>query len=432
MKGIILALILMVSLFSLPTVLASPSCNPSSCPSGYTDEGVDCDMQGTSYTCERECHRDAGCGDLGSTQTEMESYSIDMDSMDEWFYASISESTSKCYQYRSKTQVSITDFDPGWGYDTESYKLYTKSQWDESSVCKSQSSSSATVTSDWGNVNRGSYGPIYGARGKIIPYKSGSCGGGEAQGVEGTLKVILEYKTGNWNTADDTTKTCSGTVDCVHASDCGSDGYVGSEFCKSGDVYKKYRDYSCNSYECDYTETDKLVTDCTSGQVCQGGACVSSCTPKTCAQLGFNCGTQGDTCGDEIFCGSCQGGQNCVSGQCSSQPCDPSCYGKDCGPDGCGGSCGSCEGGETCSSAGRCEINPSCQGNEDCKSLAEVVCIDESTWYKSYSCNAGECVIGGEIPPTECFYKPVNWMLYLGIALVVLIIGFMFYTNRKK
>jgi hypothetical protein len=34
--------------------------------------------------------------------------------------------------------------------------------------------------------------------------------------------------------------------------------------------------------------------------------------------------------------------------------CTPSCTGKACGSDGCGGSCGTCAGGTTCSAAGQC------------------------------------------------------------------------------
>ncbi len=44
----------------------------------------------------------------------------------------------------------------------------------------------------------------------------------------------------------------------------------------------------------------------------------------------------------------------CVSGTCAY--CTPRCAGRECGPDGCGGSCGSCEQGETCSAAGRCVL----------------------------------------------------------------------------
>src|ERR1700722_6418274 len=35
------------------------------------------------------------------------------------------------------------------------------------------------------------------------------------------------------------------------------------------------------------------------------------CTPKTCAQLGYDCGTNADGCGGTIDCGSCMSPQFC-------------------------------------------------------------------------------------------------------------------------
>ena len=39
-------------------------------------------------------------------------------------------------------------------------------------------------------------------------------------------------------------------------------------------------------------------------------------------------------------------------------PCEGTCEGKDCGPDGCGATCGSCTGGDICSEAGTCDPDP--------------------------------------------------------------------------
>src|SRR5439155_35589 len=83
------------------------------------------------------------------------------------------------------------------------------------------------------------------------------------------------------------------------------------------------------------------------------------CVPKTCAELGFDCGPQGDGCGALIQCGSCPPAKFCGGGgpsKCGSggidgggHTCTPkSCQdlGATCGPqgDGCGAtlSCGSC------------------------------------------------------------------------------------------
>ena len=80
------------------------------------------------------------------------------------------------------------------------------------------------------------------------------------------------------------------------------------------------------------------------------------CTPS-CA--GKQCGADG--CGGS--CGSCSSNSSCnSSGQCVPN-CTPSCAGKQCGADGCGGSCGSCSSGYKCS-GGQCQLD--CGGLTDC------------------------------------------------------------------
>jgi hypothetical protein len=88
----------------------------------------------------------------------------------------------------------------------------------------------------------------------------------------------------------------------------------------------------------------------------------SICQPKTCEDLGYNCGNWSDGCNDTINCGTCSDDQNCNKGNCSSTPCQPnSCsdLGYNCGnwDDGCGGkvNCGSCSENYTCQS-GTCTI----------------------------------------------------------------------------
>jgi hypothetical protein len=101
----------------------------------------------------------------------------------------------------------------------------------------------------------------------------------------------------------------------------------------------------------------------------------SACVPKTCAQLGANCGSQGDGCGGTLTCGTCTAPSYCggagpnVCGQggsdggpvCISKTCAQ--LGVDCGPvgDGCGGliaSCGTCVAPQFCgaSTPSKCGI----------------------------------------------------------------------------
>ncbi|MCB9736878.1 MAG: hypothetical protein H6745_30220 [Deltaproteobacteria bacterium] len=78
---------------------------------------------------------------------------------------------------------------------------------------------------------------------------------------------------------------------------------------------------------------------CGTGTVLQNGVCVpedQACAP-TCS--GRECGPDGcggtcGTCGDDELCG--------LDGTCRPPTCDPDCSQKQCGSDGCGGRCGEC------------------------------------------------------------------------------------------
>jgi MYXO-CTERM domain-containing protein len=100
-----------------------------------------------------------------------------------------------------------------------------------------------------------------------------------------------------------------------------------------------------------------------------GGACASWDTTRPAAGAGCSCtpSCTGKTCGDNGCggsCGACPTGKACdATGACVTT-CTPACSGKTCGPDGCGGSCGSCTAPATCSAAGTCitPCVPSCSG----------------------------------------------------------------------
>jgi hypothetical protein len=85
------------------------------------------------------------------------------------------------------------------------------------------------------------------------------------------------------------------------------------------------------------------------------------CTPEC---VGKQCGPDG--CGGS--CGECPGGYVCDNfGTCL---CQPDCEGKSCGNDSCGGSCGTCPTGHACNWQGNCVCMPQCQnkecGNDGC------------------------------------------------------------------
>ncbi len=72
------------------------------------------------------------------------------------------------------------------------------------------------------------------------------------------------------------------TVACSQDSDCGTDGYVSSEFCSGLDVMMTYRTYTCNnpgvgSAYCSSSESDILQETCT--YICSSGACIENDDP---------------------------------------------------------------------------------------------------------------------------------------------------------
>jgi hypothetical protein len=90
------------------------------------------------------------------------------------------------------------------------------------------------------------------------------------------------------------------------------------------------------------------------------GTCTPSCTGKQCGP---------DGCGG--VCGTCTDGTCNDSGQCIGNDCPGSiattCAGKQCGSDGCGGVCGTCPAGQTCNAEGLCETGgcqPMCAGRQ--------------------------------------------------------------------
>jgi uncharacterized repeat protein (TIGR01451 family) len=72
-------------------------------------------------------------------------------------------------------------------------------------------------------------------------------------------------------------------VSCNTNSDCGTDGYTGSTFCQSGNVYQNYTTYTCNNpgtanSSCSTSSVPQLKQTCGAGYTCQNGACVQTQT----------------------------------------------------------------------------------------------------------------------------------------------------------
>jgi hypothetical protein len=123
----------------------------------------------------------------------------------------------------------------------------------------------------------------------------------------------------------------------------------------------------------------------------------ASCSPRTCRQQGYDCGQNGDGCGNLIQCGTCPvpeicgaaGFSTCGGGYGLGPDGGPLCYpttckalGFDCGPaaDGCGGllQCGTCQAPLVCGaqgSPGRCgsACSALCQQQVQCDSGTTTV-----------------------------------------------------------
>ncbi len=91
------------------------------------------------------------------------------------------------------------------------------------------------------------------------------------------------------------------------------------------------------------------------------------CTPQSCADQGINCGPAGDGCGNPIQCGSCPAPQTCGgggqygrcgypdAGSCTPRTCQQLGYNCGVDGDGCGGAidCGSCTAPAICGGGGK-------------------------------------------------------------------------------
>lgn len=91
---------------------------------------------------------------------------------------------------------------------------------------------------------------------------------------------------------------------------------------------------------------------CNAAGQCEARVCQSACGTNDCgSDPGLNC--------EQRFCGTnggaCPSGLTCVRGRCL---CTPSCNGRTCGADGCGGVCGVCGRGFRCGDSGGCEVDP--------------------------------------------------------------------------
>ncbi|AKU98195.1 Tryptophan synthase alpha chain [Labilithrix luteola] len=141
-----------------------------------------------------------------------------------------------------------------------------------------------------------------------------------------------------------------------------------------------------------------------------------TCKPKTCADLGANCGPIGDGCGNVVQCGACSGADETCGGGgtpsvCGKPPCTKlTCadLGANCGAagDGCGGvipSCGTCDAtkGEICGGGGasKCGLGG---GGGDAGDDGGVVCTPKTCTDVGANCGPVSDGCGGLINCGTC------------------------------
>lgn len=201
--------------------------------------------------------------------------------------------------------------------------------------------------------------------------------------------------------------TCSGTDECVAGKCekcqpkcqdklCGPDGCggtcgacKGTDVCVQGQCAQSLCTGQCGAGGPQKTPEGK---DCYCDDACKGygdccpGACAACPTLKGCCEpscAGKECGDDG--CGG--VCGKCANNGSCEAGKCTT--CKLNCEGKQCGPDGCGGECGKCSDGGTCE-AGKCAAcQPKCTGVECGDDGCKGSCGDCP---KGKTCTAGKCI----------------------------------------
>lgn len=146
-------------------------------------------------------------------------------------------------------------------------------------------------------------------------------------------------------------------------------GWADVETCREGCLDGRCKvtcQPACGERQCGDDGCGGSCGSCADGQDCVDGSCVPACDPKVRLDC---CGKNlcwFDSCGQQgAFETRCPYG--CEAATCLD--CVPSCEGKTCGTDGCGGTCGTCTGGSVCQ-VGKCVCSArdhkACCGTDVC------------------------------------------------------------------
>ncbi len=208
------------------------------------------------------------------------------------------------------------------------------------------------------------------------------------------------------------------------------------KYCSGGEIktfdcteFSKVCGYDAQFDWFDCVESDEPCVASCDGKVCGSDGCGGSCgnclAGQTCDAAGQCVGGDNGDCGNITSKGVCEGNtlKYCSGGDLKTYDCGefskvcgyddqfdwfdciedggactPSCAGKTCGDDGCGGSCGSCDAGQTCN-AGQCVADGG--GTGACGDITTKGTCDGNTLkycsggeIKTYDCTAFSKVCG--------------------------------------
>ncbi len=143
---------------------------------------------------------------------------------------------------------------------------------------------------------------------------------------------------------------------------------------------------------------------CQNSELCGGGGapgvCATGCTAKTCAELGFSCGMQGDGCGNTLDCGMCTSPQSCGGGG-TPGVCGGGCVALTCVQQGftCGSQGNGCGGGLQC---GECTLPDSCGGGGVPGQCGGATCVAATCGGLGLSCGPAGDGCGGSLDCGTC------------------------------
>jgi hypothetical protein len=252
----------------------------SGCSSGSSEwQCVDENPANTTdnlYTSAKNTYESFAFQDTGFTTETINSVTL-------YFYGQRYSSTR--YRFQPLIRASSTNYlgplkslTSSYAYYTETYTTNpaTGSPWTIAEVNALEAGMKSYSASYGGRIAQ-----VYAVVDYSVPDSCSDTDGGNIISVFGTASGYLNstpYSSDDYcvDTSNIMEYYCSGAYNQSQQQSCGTDGYVGSNYCMSGDVYGNYTDYSCGSGACSSNTSVILQQDCVTGQYCSSGQCLWS------------------------------------------------------------------------------------------------------------------------------------------------------------